>query len=160
MCERAGEEGSVRAGDEGGGCAGEEESKHAGEEEGEHAGDEGGASAPQTREVVAPGRREVSVPGRSAEHSRYIDIGNQVVTRLWVTIWLIVSHACSSPTYFTAKSSTHSTKKIGRQSCFQKPGVIVLCRYPAAFSRFSRSSCAMIPAWGRPYIPLLIWTYT
>jgi len=23
-----------------------------------------------------------------AEHSRYIDIGNQVVTRLWVTIWL------------------------------------------------------------------------
>jgi len=26
-----------------------------------------------------------------AEHSRYIDIGNQVVTRLWVTIWLPIA---------------------------------------------------------------------
>ena len=29
--------------------------------------------------------------GVAAEHSRYIDIGNQVVTRLWVTIWLPIA---------------------------------------------------------------------
>ena len=55
--------------------------------------------------------------------------------------------------YLMPKSSMTSVKLMGCQSCFQYPGVTLLWRYPALGSLSSSSSCAMMPAWGSPYIP-------
>ena len=64
--------------------------------------------------------------------------------------------ACSSPTYFTPKSSTTNAKLIGHHWCFQKPGVTLLCVYPAFFNRLVSCSCASSPAWGSPYMPCVL----
>jgi hypothetical protein len=61
---------------------------------------------------------------------------------------------------FYSKLPTTREKMMGRHSCFHRPGVVSLCEYPCSFNRFARSSCAMIPAWGNPYMPLRISHYT
>ena len=55
--------------------------------------------------------------------------------------------------YLMPKSSMTSVKLMGCQLCFQYPGVTLLWGYPALSRCSSSSLCAMMPAWGSPYIP-------
>ena len=64
------------------------------------------------------------------------------------------------PTYFTPKSSTTSVNCTGCHSCFQSPGVILLCCWPRLLSIFSSSLLDSSPDYGNPYMPRLATIYT
>ncbi len=79
----------------------------------------------------------------------------------WV-VFLTALIKCSAPllfTYLTAKSLMTSVKHIGLVLCYQKPFMILFWWYPYSASLFSRSSWAMIPACGKPYMPCVISQY-
>eukprot|EP00956_Cyclotella_meneghiniana_P028602 scaffold67110_cov48-Cyclotella_meneghiniana.AAC.3 len=61
--------------------------------------------------------------------------------------------------YLMPKSSTTNTNCIGRTSCFQRPGTILLWKYPSALSRLSSKSCP-VDREGREYLKIeLDWDY-
>ena len=64
------------------------------------------------------------------------------------------------PNVFMPKLLTTRQNCIGHHLWVQRPGMNFLWKYPCLLSHFLRSSCAMMPACGSPFIPILISTYT
>ena len=62
--------------------------------------------------------------------------------------------------YFIPKSSTTKVKVIGLELCFHRPGVCWTGVYPYGARCFRSRSFAILPAWGRPYMPFFISQYT
>ena len=58
--------------------------------------------------------------------------------------------------YLTPKSSTTSMKARSCNVCFHRPGVIGTGVNPCGARNLVRWSLAMRPAWGSPYLPLLV----
>ena len=68
--------------------------------------------------------------------------------------------ACFSPTYLMLKSSTTNVNAMGYLQCVQRPGVYQQGAYTCGFRTLMSCCWSRIPAWGKPYMPLLISIYT
>ena len=68
--------------------------------------------------------------------------------------------ACSSPIYFTPKSSTVNVNQMGLFSCLKRPGVWSTSIYSCSSSRYLNNFLARLPDSDIPYMLRIISQYT
>ena len=98
------------------------------------------------------------------------EIDSNILTSIPIHSYIVISYqrsrvdfklfACSKPLNFTPNSSTTKVNLTGLQTWVHKPGVKLTGWYPHIFKRFCSNSFTILPAWGKPYIPLTILMYT